>query len=413
MYSKIHAFLANQQRKMLKQRIKNLTEKHKKTFPQNTSPIYTVISPLRICPLGAHIDHQGGLVTGMPVGEPNILVFSESTNSEVKIQSLNFEGEASFNITDNLSKSELGWENYARGATEALKSEYNLSKGFLGVIEGSTPIGGLSSSASVGVAYLLALEKVNNLDITKEKNIDLDSKIENGFLGLKNGILDQSIILMGQATSLTFLDCNNVEFKQIQPNKRMNDYEIIVAYSGLSKSLISSSDYNNRVTECLEAAQILCEKGNIKTKVPPKLRDVPLEIWETYKNTLPKVLQKRAGHFFTEMNRVQKGVEYWKNGDIQGFGECINLSCQSSIENYESGSPHLISLQKILQGCKGVYGSRFSGAGFRGSCIGLVNPAYKQEIIGAIEREYPKLHPEVKNEYKILFTKQIDSACVI
>ncbi len=401
---------------MFDQRIKKLKETLAEKYPQisqTKNPIYTVISPLRICPLGAHIDHQGGHVTGLPVGEPNILFFSPSNDAQVKIQSLNFEGEANFSLSDNIVESELNWENYARGAAVALKAKYPIEKGFVGLIEGSTPIGGLSSSASVGVAYLLALEKANNLEISQKENIQLDKDIENGFLGLKNGILDQSIILMGNSSSLTHLNCKNIEFKQIQLGNNAKDYEIIVAYSGLSESLISSSDYNNRVTQCLEAAKILCEKAGIKTSKEPKLEDVPNEIWEKHKSILPNPLDIRAKHFFTEMDRVQKGIIAWEKGDIEEFGKLINQSCQSSIENYESGSPHLISLQRILENSKGVYGSRFSGAGFRGSCIGLVDPKYKEEIVENIEKKYPKEHPEVKDKFKILFTKQIDSARVI
>jgi len=397
---------------MFKSRVEKLKSQLAKDYPHLPQHIHTVISPLRICPLGAHIDHQNGPVTGMPVGEPNILVFMPTTSPEVRIKSCNFEGEVVFNVTDELVRSDLGWENYAKGAAKALNAKYPITRGFVGVIEGVTPVGGLSSSASVGIAYLLALEKSNQLDLSPHENIQLDKDLENGFLGLKNGILDQSIILMGNKRCLTFLDCKKFEFTQITQTKPQDQYEVIIAYSGLSKSLVSSADYNNRVNECLEAASILSRRANLCTTEVPKLGDVPYEIWHDNQKYLPTPLNKRAAHFYTETKRVLAGADYWKQGDIKRFGNLMNESCTSSIENYESGSPHLISLHTILKECRGVYGSRFSGAGFRGSCIGFIDPKYKQEIVDQINRIYPYKHPEVASEYKVLFTKQLDGVRV-
>jgi len=51
----------------------------------------------------------------------------------------------------------------------------------------------------------------------------------------------------------------------------------------------------------------------------------------------------------------------------------MNQSCESSIKNWESGSPELIELQRLVAGTDGVFGSRFSGAGFGGCVIALVD----------------------------------------
>ena len=69
---------------------------------------------------------------------------------------------------------------------------------------------------------------------------------------------------------------------------------------------------------------------------------------------------------------MRRGIELWKHGDLKGFGELMNASCQSSIENWEAGSPELIELQRTLEQTQGVYGSRFSGAGFGGCVVALV-----------------------------------------
>lgn len=380
----------------------------------NINGIHVVVSPLRICPLGAHIDHQEGKVTGMTLNESILLAFSPREDNKVILESMNFSGRSEFEIgTADIPPSEFEWEKYARKAAVALADKgYELKRGFVGLIEGRLPIGGLSSSAAGGVAYLLAFEDTNKLTVSPIENIELDKMIENKYLGLKNGILDQSTVLLSEENKLTFMDCDDVSFEKIASENPMN-FEIVVVYSGLSQSLISSNDYNNRVSECQEAARFLLQKANMAVPETPKLRMVPAEVWEKYQNEVPEIPQKRARHFFTEMERVEKGVLAWKNGDVKAFGVLMNESGQSSIENYESGCPHLTTLYHILRDCEGVYGARFSGAGFRGSCIGLVNPEYKEAIRERVRAEYPKAHPDMAEIFTVHFCKTNGNARVI
>ena len=123
-------------------------------------------------------------------------------------------------------------------------------------------------------------------------------------------------------------------------------------------------------------------------------------------------LDRRARHFFTEIRRVRQGVEAWKVGDLEEMGRLINESGASSVHNYESGCPHLVTMYNILKSCPGVYGARFSGGGFRGSCIGLVNPAYRDEIEAAIDTHYPVAHPDVAGSYSIHFCNVDGAACL-
>lgn len=105
-----------------------------------------VRSPLRICPLGAHSDHQNGRVTGMALDSNIDLVYSPNKEGIVNVHSLNFEGQEKFNLTDEELDFLPGfWENYLRGAVTALKADYDVTVGINGVLGGDLPIGGLSS----------------------------------------------------------------------------------------------------------------------------------------------------------------------------------------------------------------------------------------------------------------------------
>jgi galactokinase len=266
------------------------------------------------------------------------------------------------------------------------------------------PIGGLSSSAAVGVAYLLALEATNGLLISPEDNIQLDRYIENEYLGLKNGILDQSVILMSDWDHLTFLDCQSVEFARYPTSASGRQFEVVVVHSGLNKPL-SGTGYNKRVDECQQAARLLLQWADEPLPETPRLRLVPEEVYASLGDRLPAPLDRRARHFFTELQRVREGIAAWQKGDLETMGHLINESGASSIHDYECGCPHLITLYDILKQCPGVYGTRFSGGGFRGSCIGLIDPAARQEIKDSLDAQYPIAHPDVAGSYSIHFCR--------
>ncbi|MFB0536641.1 MAG: galactokinase family protein [Anaerolineae bacterium] len=410
------------------QRIDQITGRLKQKWGISEDEIRVVCSPLRICPLGAHIDHQLGLVTGMTIDRNILLAFAPNREGKVWISSTTFSPPVEFSLDDVPARVPGDWGNYVRGAVVALQQEHDLQYGIYGLVSGDMPIGGLSSSAAVGVAYLLALEQANDLEVTPLENVRLDQYIENVYLGLNNGILDQSIILLSDEKHLTYLDCRSVEVQMIDSPFQQNDFEIVVVHSGINEVLVGT-DYNRRVAECQEAARLMLEwagydvpdsstilrrcSGQGSGPSSLALRLVPEEVYHTYGRRLPKKLGKRATHFFTEMQRVQEGVAAWRKGDLDALGQLISASGASSINNYECGSEHLITIYEILNACPGVYGARFSGAGFRGCCIGLINPAYKGDIVEAIQRRYPQAHPDIADKYGVYFCHPAGKATVL
>ncbi|XP_012572169.1 galacturonokinase isoform X2 [Cicer arietinum] len=328
--------------------------------------VRVVVSPYRICPLGAHIDHQGGTVLAMTIDKGILLGFTPSKTDQIVIQSGQFQGEVKFrvgeiqlprqttktkhdNSAENSSElpEQCNWGRYARGAVFALQSRgHNISKGIIGYIHGSEGLdsSGLSSSAAVGVAYLLALEHANDLAISPTENIEYDRLIENEYLGLKNGIMDQSAILLSSHGCLMCMNCKTKEYKLIQRPK-VQDYKesekpkatkMLLARSGLRHALTNNPGYNRRVTECKEAAQILLEaSGDYEGE--PILSNVAPEVYEAHKCKLKPDLAKRADHYFSENMRVVKGIEAWEMGNLEDFGILMAASGRSSIQNYECG----------------------------------------------------------------------------
>ncbi|KAK9269035.1 hypothetical protein L1049_000803 [Liquidambar formosana] len=394
---------------------------------RGSEDIRVVVSPYRICPLGAHIDHQGGTVSAMTIDKGILLGFIPSGDSQVILRSGQFDGEVRFRVDEiqyprNIVKTnekihsndssklpeECSWGSYARGALYALQSRGNhLTQGIIGFICGSNGLdsSGLSSSAAVGVAYLLALESANNLAVSPTENIEYDRLIENEYLALRNGILDQSAILLSSYGCLTCMNCKTKEHKLIYPPKLLKNhgtlvqkaYKILLAFSGLKHALTNNPGYNHRVAECQEAARVLLQaSGNGELK--PLLSNVEPEAYEAYKYKLEPHLAKRAKHYFSENMRVIKGLEAWGSGKLEDFGKLISASGLSSIQNYECGSEPLIQLYEILLKAPGVFGARFSGAGFRGCCVAFVDADCAAEAASFVRNEYHKLQPKLASQ---------------
>lgn len=390
-----------------------LLEEFKNTF--KNEDIRAVRSPLRISPLGAHSDHQNGRVTGMALEASIDFVYSPNESGLINVFSKDFSGEEKFYLNEELEFVPGFWGNYLRGAVVALQEDFDLKIGINGILDGGFPIGGLSSSAAVIAAYLMALIDVNNIELSRIQLVEYSSSAERNFMGLKNGIMDQSANMLSQDNHLMIMDCNTNEYELVEKGENFPDFEVVIVYSGVTQQL-TDSGFNNRTDECRVAGWLMQEWENIYngSEVTPlddvRLRHIQPEIYEKYKNDLPGRFGRRAEHFYTEQVRVQKGKEAWAKGDIETFGQLMYESAASTFNNYETGIPEMATILDVLRESEGVYGARPSGAGFRGSVIGLINPEYKEEIKKAIDAVYPIKHPEYADQYEVNFVKTADGA---
>lgn len=362
--------------------------------------------PYRVCPLGAHIDHQNGIINGFALDKGVSIAYGAKENGVIELVSVNFEKRVQFHISDVPSK-ENDWADYLRGAALVLSGHYNLSRGICGVIEGSLPIGGLSSSAAVIISFMKALCSVNNVKLTEREFIEYARMAENTYVGVMCGKLDQSCEVLSKKNGMLYLDCADDSYRII-PTKN-NNFVFGIFFSGLTRSL-ANSQYNNRVDECKAAAFILSYYMGARSKSFKEitLRDIPEDVFRKYKEKLPLEFQLRCEHFYSEMNRAVKGAEYWTCGDLVSYGNLVNRSGESSVYNYQCGSPQLISLYRIISKTNGVYGARFSGAGFKGCCMALIAPDKAEEIADVVKSDYISDYPDLANAYSFHVAKPSD-----
>ncbi|MBP9988910.1 MAG: GHMP kinase [Ruminococcus sp.] len=363
-------------------------------------PKNVAFTPYRICPIGAHSDHNLGKITGFAIDKGIYIAYGPKMNGVIEIKSLQFPKRAQWHVMEVPKNKENDWADHLRGATIALNARYPLRIGLCAVIDGELPIGGLSSSAAVIITFLSALSALNNITLTPAEMITISKEAENKYVGVSCGKLDQSCEVYCRKNQLLYLDTKDDSFELIPTSPDMKPYEIAIFFSGLERSL-ASSKFNMRVDECRSAAYALMAFAGIDYGKfdETNLRDVPYEIYLKYKDNLPLNWAKRAEHWYTEYQRVQAGAEAWRKGDMDEFGRLSFESGMSSIKNWETGSPELIKLYEIMTHTKGIYGGRFSGAGFKGCCMALIDPAYEKEILEQVEREYLDAFPNLKGKY--------------
>lgn len=363
-------------------------------------PEHTAFTPYRVCPLGAHSDHQLGKITGFAINKGIHIAYGPKMNGVVEIASLQFPKRAQWHVSSTPAEKQGDWADHLRGATIALNSRYPLRIGLCAVLDGELPIGGLSSSAAVIITFLSALCHLNGITLSPKELIEISKEAENKYVGVSCGKLDQSCEVYCRKDNLLYMDMQDDSYELIPASPSMKPFAIAIFFSGLERSL-ASSKFNMRVDECRSAAYALkafagMEYGKFEET---NLRDVPYEVYLRYRDKLPENWARRAEHWYSEFQRVEAGAEAWRRGDIETFGRLSFESGYSSIHNWETGSPELIRLYEIMTQTDGIYGGRFSGAGFKGCCMALIAPAYESGILEKVEREYLAAFPKLAGKY--------------
>lgn len=371
-------------------------------------PMYTAFTPYKICPLGAHVDHNLGLVTGFAIDKGIHIAYSSNDNGIIDIESLQYQKKCSWHVSNTPYKKQNDWADPLRGVTIELNNRYPLRSGIVAIIDGELPIGGLSSSSSLIITFINALAFINNIKLDEAEMIEISELSEKNYLGIENGKLNQMCEIYSKKNNLLFADTNDNLYELIETPKNMK-YVIGIFFSGIDKG-IDSEEYNKRTDELRSTAYLIkaLNKENYTRFNLTNMRDIPYETYIKYKSKLPINYQRRANHFYSEMDRVKKGIEFYKKGDINSFGKLVTESGESSINNWETGSKEMIDLFNIIKSCDGVYGTRFSGSGFRGSCLAFINPKKVNKVLDDIKEKYISVYPHLSNKYSAHICKSAD-----
>ena len=365
--------------------IENLILKFKELYGENDD-IRTYFAPGRVNLIGEHTDYNGGHVFPCALTLGTYAVVGKRGDRTIRFYSGNFEelGIIETSLDDLVPNEAAGWTNYPKGVMWAFeKRGYTLPFGLDIVIYGDIPNGsGLSSSASLEVLTGLIVKDMygfDNVDMVEIALIGQDS--ENNFNGCNCGIMDQFASAMGKKDNAIFLDTNTLQYEYAPVV--LEDAKIVITNSKVKHSLVDSA-YNDRRNECETALKELQTVLKINT-----LGDLTEEEFDARRKFIKsEIREKRAKHAVYENQRAIKAVEALKAGEIQKFGQLMNLSHISLRDDYEVSCKEIDILVDLAWSIDGVIGSRITGGGFGGCTVSIVKNEAVDNFIETVGKKY-------------------------
>jgi galactokinase len=338
--------------------------------------------PGRVNLIGEHIDYLGGDVLPAAISLGIYGTFGLTDNSLVRIHSTDFNETVSFNVNELPSSRQNHWSDYVLGVLDDAKAKGFAITGFDLLLESTLPKGsGLSSSAALEVLIYYSLFKLFESREPNRSELALDcQQIENNFVGVNCGIMDQFAVANGKENHAVKLNCETLEHSHIPV--KLGAYSLVIINSNKPRQLAESA-YNQRRAECDEALKVLQDhKVSIKNLVDTNLNDILLIENET--------IRRRAKHAITENQRVQKSAKALSNNEIEEFGQLMNASHQSLKSDFEVSCRELDFIVDHLQQQKACLGARMTGAGFGGCCIAIIQTKEVDVVSEQLISEYSK-----------------------
>ncbi|MDB5016559.1 MAG: galK [Mucilaginibacter sp.] len=323
-------------------------------------------SPGRVNLIGEHIDYNGGLVMPCAITFGTYLLVSPNNDGVFRFGSLNFDEKLEIPLQDDYKKIDGGWFNYPLGIIKHFLKDGHRLNGIDMLFYGDIPISsGLSSSASIEVVTAFALNELFDAGYTKLDLVKLSKSVENNFIGVNSGIMDQFAVAFGEKNKALMLNCDTLDYKAVDTN--LGDYILAIINTNKPRKL-AESKYNERVRECQSALAALKQQLDINN-----LCDIDTATFNKYSYLITdEVLYKRAKHVIEENNRVKLAAVALGNNDLTEFGRLMFASHDSLRDLYEVSGKELDAIVTYSKTDGNVVGARMTGAGFGGCAIALV-----------------------------------------
>ncbi|WP_423252815.1 galactokinase [Melissococcus plutonius] len=355
----------------------------KQIFDEASEGIY--FSPGRINLIGEHTDYNGGHVFPAAITIGTYGAARKRQDNQLRFYSEKFPqlGIIQSNLDELVYKKEDDWANYPKGVLKYLKEKYpQLTFGMDILFCGDIPNGaGLSSSASIELLMGVIVDDLFQIAIKRLELVKIGQQVENNFIGVNPGIMDQFAIGMGKKNQAILLDTNTLEYNYVPAY--FSDHQVIIMNTNKRREL-ADSKYNERRNECEKALQALQKSLPIHS-----LGELTEEQLKENQNLIPNdILLKRARHAVSENERTLQAEKELKENDLVTFGQLLNASHASLRKDYEVTGPELDTLVAAAQSQPGVLGARMTGAGFGGCAIALVNRDQTETFIENVDDTY-------------------------
>ncbi len=369
------------------------------------APSVGVRAPGRVNIIGEHTDYNHGFVLPMAIERETVILARGREDRILNARAANLERSVKASLDARVRNPEESWIDYVIGVADELAKLGKPLHGADLMIVGDVPLGcGLSSSASLEMAALTMFETLGGFRIEGPDAPRLGQRVENVFLGLSSGIMDQFISRMGKRDHALFLDCRTFEYALVPVAFPSSVF--VIANTCVARGL-TSSKYNERVAQCNEAVrgmqQALGKNGT-------HLRDFSIDDLAACQATLDEVAFRRARHVITEDERTNRACEAMRQGDAPALGALMNASDASLRDDYEVTCSELDAMTAIARALPGCHGARMTGAGFGGCTINLVDA---QEANGFADRLMAEYAARTGIQGQIIVSTPADGASLV
>lgn len=346
-----------------------------------------ISAPGRVNLIGEHVDYNMGIVLPAAVNRRIWLTARSLSESILRISALDLGESAEIDLTNLSNKVDIEgkslplWAMYPAAVASAFQLKGYPVGGLEACIASNLPMrSGLSSSAALEVAFALAFQTFSEIEMNRMQLAQLCRQAEADFIGVQCGLMDQFAVSHGVARHALFFDTRSLEW---QPIPMPPDTVIVVADSGIKRELANSA-YNQRKQECQEAVEWLHPyDSSIRS-----LRDVSLEDFSKYEQSMPAVIAKRARHVIEEIDRVQRAAVFLVNEDAKGFGRIMFDGHRSLRDLYEVSCEELDFLVEEASKIPGCLGARLTGAGFGGCTVNLIEKEHAEDFCDQLKAAY-------------------------
>jgi galactokinase len=362
--------------------LSNLQREFLSWYGRDTETERIYFAPGRVCLIGEHIDYNGGMVMPAAISLGIYAVARKVAHPVIWMKTTLDSRETVVSLKQPIVPCQkISWANYPLGM-----AQYFLSKGYplqgCEILFYSTlPAGaGLSSSAAIEVLTGFILAELNHISISKKELALAAKHIENHFVGVQCGIMDQFAVTFGKKNYAISLNCSTLDYEMIP--LEMQNYQLVI-FNTNKKRELADSIFNERVAECNEALRQISQHQNISC-----LADADLDMVNHYVSNA--IVRKRALHVVTENKRVAAAAEALKDQNIELFGKMLFESHDSLRNNYEVAGYELDTFVDFARQYPGCIGAKMTGAGFGGCAVAIVASNCAQNFIEAALEEYRK-----------------------
>lgn len=387
--------------------MEKLTERVRDTFRRQFDGDPVIIrSPGRINLIGEHTDYNAGFVLPSPIDRCLLFGIRRTQTGRGRFYAMDRQEGYETDLSEVLTKSSLEWPNYLLGVIDLMQRRQEGRDSFSGldvVFSGNIPVGaGLSSSAALTSGVAFGLNRIFNLGYESRTLARIAQKAENGFVGVRCGVMDPFINLHGVGGKALKLDCRSLEYEPVPLGE--DSIRIVICDSGIQRDL-STSEYNQRREQCEEGVTWLQSRG----EAVQALRDADEAMLEKYRGEMDPLLHKRCLYVVRENRRVGEAAERLREGDMASLGSLMTETHAGLRDSYQVSCPEIDLLVERALETDGVLGSRMMGGGFGGSTISLV----REEGVEKFKIRISQAYAEKYGKQPSVFTVRTASATEI